>query len=149
MYEPSAYFPKRPFEASPAFTEWLATLLCRRVELKPKGDDMQIALQLAEEGAKRAAKHADRVHGDFTDKALAAFRAYAIAHKDFTTEAVRLAYAAVVPQAPDNRAWGAVARSAIRAGICKRVGMTRAKSGHCHGTWISTYESLLYGAGGK
>lgn len=97
--------------------------------------------ELGEEAGKAAAAHAD-LFGDFTELALQAFRAYAWAHAEFTTEDVRRAFRDVVPRAPDNRAWGHIARLAVREGICKRVGMTRAAAPHCHGTWISVYQSL-------
>lgn len=105
---------------------------------------MQLALQLGHEGAELAAARANRVYADWSEKALAAWHEYARMYQRFTAEDVRLAYAGIVPPAPDNRAWGAVPRVALRQGICKRVGITHAKSAHCHGTWISEYESLIF-----
>lgn len=107
----------------------------------------QLGLQLAQQGAELAADRADRLHGDWTARALAAWHEYARTHQRFTTEDVRLAYVGIVPTAPDNRAWGAVPRVALRQGICKRVGITHAKNPHCHGTWISEYESLIFCGG--
>jgi hypothetical protein len=77
-------------------------------------------------------------------KAAAAFRAYAATHDEFTSEDVRLS-CVDVPTAPDARAWGAVARAAVRAGVCKSVGIGRAKSPGCHGTWVTVYRSLIFG----
>jgi hypothetical protein len=105
---------------------------------------MQLAFQLAADGARLAEARANRIHGDWSSKALAAFRQFATQHRDLTTEAVRLEFAGVIPPAPDNRAWGAIAKVAVREGICKPAGVTRARSVHCHGTWVSAYESLIY-----
>jgi hypothetical protein len=110
-----------------------------------KQNSQQLAFQLAEAGAAMAESRANRVHGDWTSKALAAWHEHARKHARFTAEEVRLAYIGVVPNAPDNRAWGAIPRMAIRKGYVQRVGITHAKSAHCHGTWISEYESLICG----
>lgn len=105
---------------------------------------MQLAFQLAADGAKLAEARANRIHGDWTSKALAAFREYATQHEQLTAEAVRLQYAGIVPPAPDNRAWGAIAKVAVREGFVKPAGVTHARSPHCHGGWIAAYDSLIY-----
>lgn len=111
---------------------------------------MHPGLQLGIEGANNAAQHADRVSdGSFTVKAAAAFRAYAMTHAEFTAEDVRLSSVDDVPTAPDARAWGAVARAAVRAGVVKSNGIGRAKSPGCHGTWVTVYSSLVYGLSEK
>lgn len=132
-----------PRDLMNVYKKW-ATKAAKRQKGRQEMPTPKPAAQLAEEGAKRAAMHANRVHGDFTDKALLAFRAYAWTHKEFTTEDVRAAFCDAVPPAPDNRAWGHVARMAVRDGICKRVRIAPAKARHCHGTWVSVYESLSH-----
>ncbi|MFL6141711.1 MAG: hypothetical protein ACJ72N_07550 [Labedaea sp.] len=110
-----------------------------------KQNPQQLAFQLAEQGAALAESRANRMHGDWSSKALAAWHDYARRNARFTAEDVRLAYSEIVPPAPDNRAWGVIPRMAIRKGYVQRIGMTHAKSAHCHGTWISEYESLICG----
>jgi hypothetical protein len=105
---------------------------------------MQLSLQLAIEGAELAAAKANRVHADWSGKALAAWHEYARTHQHFTSEDVRLAFADMVPAAPDQRAWGAIPRIAIRQGVCLPVGVSRAKSRNVHGTYITLYESLIF-----
>jgi hypothetical protein len=105
---------------------------------------MQLALQLGQEGAELAAARANRAHADWSEKALVAWYDYARTHQRFTAEDVRLSCLESVPPAPDNRAWGALPRVAIKQGMCKRIGITHAKSAHCHGTWIAEYESLIF-----
>lgn len=105
---------------------------------------IQLAFHLGHEGAELAASKADRVHGDWTARALAAWHEYARTHKRFTSEDVRLAYADVVPAAPDQRAWGAVAKAAIRERLCVAAGVTRAKSRNVHGSYTTEYESLVF-----
>jgi hypothetical protein len=110
---------------------------------------IQLAFQLGHEGAELAASKADRVHGDWTAKALAAWYDHARAHQRFTSEDVRLAYAGIVPAAPDQRAWGAVARAAMRKDYCKAAGITRAKSPNVHGSYTTEYESLVFAGAAK
>lgn len=105
---------------------------------------IQLAFHLGHEGAELAASKADRVHGDWTAKALAAWYQHARTHQRFTSEDVRLACAAAVPPAPDQRAWGAVARAATRKDYCKAAGITRAKSPKVHGSYTTEYESLVF-----
>jgi hypothetical protein len=105
---------------------------------------VQLSLQLAIEGAELAAARANRVHADWSEKALAAWREHARTHQRFTAEDVRLAHAADVPPAPDQRAWGAIPRIAKRQGICQSVGVTRAKSRNVHGSYSTLYESLIF-----
>lgn len=105
---------------------------------------IQLAFQLGHEGAALAASKADRVHGDWTVKALAAWHQYARLNQFFTAEDVRLSCAEEVPAAPDQRAWGAVARVAIRKDVCKPVGVTRAKARNVHGSYSTLYESLVF-----
>lgn len=105
---------------------------------------IQLAFQLGHEGAALAAAKADRVHGDWTAKAAAAWYRHAREHQFFTAEDVRLASVADVPAAPDQRAWGAVARAAMRMDYCKAAGVTRAKSRNVHGSYSTLYESLVF-----
>lgn len=104
----------------------------------------QTPFQLGQEGAQRAADHADRVHGgEFTVKALAAIRAYAWSHERFTVEDVREELGEHVPTPPDPRAWGAVIRKAVReGGICEKIGVTNSTSKTQHGGYVSVYKSL-------
>jgi hypothetical protein len=105
---------------------------------------MQLSLQLAIEGAELAAAKANRVHADWSEKALAAWHEHARTHQHFTAEDVRLAFAEAVPAAPDQRAWGAIPRIAIRQGMCRSVGVTKAKSKKVHGSYATLYESLIF-----
>lgn len=104
----------------------------------------QLAFQLAADGARLAEARANRIHGDWTSKALAAFREFATKHQQVTAEAVRLEYAKVVPPAPDARAWGAIAKVAVRERYVMPAGVTRSKSPSHHGGFITAYESLIY-----
>lgn len=105
---------------------------------------IQLAFQLGHEGAELAATKADRVHGDWTAKALAAWYQHARMNQRFTAEDVRLGCADAVPAAPDQRAWGAVALAAGRKGYCVADGVTRHKSRNCHGGYLTEYKSLVF-----
>lgn len=92
----------------------------------------QLAFDLAEKWAKLAAAKADRVESGWTDKALEAFRRYAMAHRFFTTEDVVLANPNL-PAPGDKRAWGAVTMKAQRLGFVRSTDqLARARSPHAH-----------------
>lgn len=98
----------------------------------------------AEEGAQRAADHAERVHGSWKEAALERFQKYALAHRgqDFMTEdVVHWSEAQGFPAPPDRRAWGHVASTARRAGYVIAAGVGPQKSGNCHGAWKTKWRS--------
>jgi len=103
----------------------------------------QSGFALALQGAERAADHADRTCADWTELAQAAFRKYAREHALFTTEDVS-AVSADVPPPPDKRAWGSVAMSACRAGVCEKAGMGVSKLPHAHHRPITIWLSKIY-----
>lgn len=105
----------------------------------------QLGFDLAEQAANAAAAHADRVHADWSDKAFAAFRAYASENQEFTTEDIIKASPSV-PTPPDKRAWGQVARRAVRENVCISFGIGRSRLPHAHGRMITVWRSRLFTA---
>lgn len=102
--------------------------------------------QLAEDGAKQASDHADRVIQGWSDRAYAHALTFLATHPDgqnFTTEQIR-AYAGTKGLAPppDSRAWGQVALRLKRAGRIEAVGFTHCKSPRSHASpttlWAAT-----------
>lgn len=97
----------------------------------------------ADEGAKRAADHADREISDWSDRAYSILMSYPDGGEPFMTEDVRQ-YADKVglPRAPDQRAWGHVIRRATRASKLKLVGYAPMKSPNCNANpksvWVRT-----------
>lgn len=80
--------------------------------------------------AKASADRADREIDEWTKRAFALFREYAIlSAAPFLTETVRQ-HAEVygLPKPPDSRAWGHIAQAAKRAGIVVPVGFSAAQS---------------------
>lgn len=98
--------------------------------------------ELRDAGMQRAVDHADREIPSWQDLALDAFRAYARAHREFTTEDVRLG-SPNVPTPPDKRAWGHVARRACREMVVQRIGLTQAKSPTVHAMYVTLYRSTV------
>lgn len=110
-----------------------------------KGEAMiQTAFQLGEQGAQAAAMHANRIHSNWDEKAFAAFVEVAQAAPEFTTEEVRDFAEGAVPPPPDARAWGYIAKRAVREGICERSHIGKAKAAHCHGHWITVWKSKVF-----
>jgi hypothetical protein len=87
----------------------------------------------AEDGAERAAEHAERVEPGWNDTALNYVRVFALCHGEFQTEDVReYAEDCGFDPPPDKRAWGSVALRAKRAGIIERVGYISTSRGPSH-----------------
>lgn len=86
-------------------------------------------LALAEQGAQRAADHADRKLSLWSEQAYAAFlrigKRMGVAHTDTIR---RTAEAEGLPPPPDGRAWGFVAMAMRKAGHVLFAGYAPAKS---------------------
>lgn len=104
--------------------------------------DFTAAKARRDAGMQRAVDHADRKIDGWQDMALEAFRDYARRHVTFTTEQVRVA-SPNVPNPPDKRAWGHVARRACKEGIVHKIGMVQAKSPTVHCMYVTLYESRV------
>jgi len=81
------------------------------------------AEQLADEGAARAADHADRTTGgEWTEQASRFTMQLARSCDHFQCSDVRDAAEGKIPAAPDQRAWGAVIKALHRAGHIRPIG---------------------------
>jgi hypothetical protein len=108
----------------------------------------QSAFDLAEHGANLAAAKANRLHEDWTEKALEAFRLHALKNREFTTEDVVLANPGL-PEIPEKRAWGAVTNKAKRLGYVRPTDkVARSKLPNSHKrvllVWRSTFLPLTF-----
>jgi hypothetical protein len=91
---------------------------------------MNEARQLGLFAAEMSAKHADKVHDDWTLDAYNYFVTFSNENnRPFLTEEVR-AYAEEqgLPAPPDGRAWGHIAKSCDRNKVIKSIGYSAAKS---------------------
>jgi hypothetical protein len=91
------------------------------------------AKQLADEGMRQAADHADAEEPRWTDRAYEALENFARTHREFMTEDARTwAHQNGLPMPPDKRAWGAVTKRAQRANIVviERYQSTRIPPAH-------------------
>ena len=99
------------------------------------------------EGANRAAAKADRLHGNWSDRALAYLERWCLTSgvSTFMTEDVRMAAerADGYLEPSDSRAWGAVILKAKRLGKLVHAGYSANKDPSCHGSpksvwrWVS------------
>lgn len=85
---------------------------------------------------------ANNAGSEWVEIALDAMRKHALTNKYFTTEQVRAAYDDL-PEPPDRRAWGAVARKAQKEGLIQPHGWVRAKSLSVHGMVVTLWESKV------
>lgn len=102
--------------------------------------DMQLSLRLGHEAAQDAADHADRVHGAWSDQAMAFLCEFAKSNGPWVTEDVRVAAAGIVPDPPDARAWGQIVLAAARSKMISRVGYARTKCAVSHGRPMSLWQ---------
>lgn len=78
---------------------------------------MNLALEARDTSIQSAIDHADRKYPEWGPLALGFFRGYASTHAYFQTIAVRAhALAQGLPEPPDTRAWGWVAKEASKRG---------------------------------
>lgn len=87
------------------------------------------ARRKADDGMSRSVAHADRVEPAWSERAILWVIIYARYHAEFMAEDARAhAHAGGLPNPPDRRAWGAVFKSAARAGHIVKIGYAPAKS---------------------
>lgn len=94
------------------------------------GLDFTAALDRRDQGVERSAGHANRVESEWTGQALGMLTAFASQHGEpFLIEEARAwAEARGLPEPPDKRSWGAVARSAAAKKRIRKVGFAAAAS---------------------
>lgn len=105
----------------------------------------QLSFDLACDGARQAADHADRVHPEWSALARQAIRDYAAKHEEFTTEDVITA-SPWVPNPPDKRAWGHIALAVKKEGVVEHAGHTYSKLRHAHCRPVTKWCSLVCAA---
>lgn len=100
----------------------------------------------AADAIKAAAAHAEQHSPNWQARALGLLREYAATHPTITSEDVRVwAHAtADLPMPPDQRAWGAVFKAALAAGMLSRLGFAPAASKHCHSRASNVWRSNVY-----
>jgi hypothetical protein len=103
---------------------------------------MSTAQQLAFLGMEAAVAHADRFEDDWSERAFCAFARYAALHREFLTEDVRVyAIDAGLSPPPDPRAWGAIARRAVRERIVKKAGYRLSEVPPAHASPMTLWRS--------
>ncbi len=86
-------------------------------------------------GIAKAVNHADRILGDWFDKASVMMLLFMKQNpgKAFMAEQVRVwAEECGMPKPPDGRAWGGVFIAASKANVIRSVGYKRQESPSCH-----------------
>ena len=99
--------------------------------------DLLEGLARAQDGATRAADHADAVTSvTWSASAQKLILHFAMTHASFMTEDVRAWAQAnrLISPPPDERAWGAVVLGLAKQGRLKRVAYAPNKSATCHGS---------------
>lgn len=102
--------------------------------------DLEFSQAARDAGMAQAIDHADQVIPNWRDNAMDLFRTYVNQSPGtFMMEDFRLWVCDKISDPPSNRAFGAIAKSACRAGLIVQVGFAPVKSvkGHCGivGVW--------------
>jgi hypothetical protein len=101
------------------------------------------AAQLADEGIRTAIEHAGP---EWNDRATEAFRQFALTHAEFLCEDVRVwAETKGLPHPPDKRAWGHIAREAVKNETVKVTGYAMTKVKPAHAGPRAVYRSNIFG----
>jgi hypothetical protein len=109
----------------------------------PSGRDLGHA------AANDAARHADRVSPEWSDRALEILRRYCERHADVMAEDVRqYANTQGLERPPETRAWGAVMLRGKAAGYIRHAGFTTAKDPKVHSNPVGIWRSLICRHGG-
>lgn len=102
--------------------------------------------ELGHAAAEAAARHADRVSTDWSERALELLRRYCEQHADVMSEDVRrFADAQGLERPPELRAWGAVMQRGKAAGYIRHAGWTTAKDPRVHSNPVGIWKSLICG----
>lgn len=96
-------------------------------------------------GIARAVGHADRVNGNWSERAFGALRRLATTNEFFTAEVIRRLAVEIEPP-PDARAWGGVFQRAARAGLVVHHGWGTMLARDCHCSPTRVWRSALYRA---
>jgi hypothetical protein len=104
------------------------------------------ARQLTLFAIQRAARHADRVSVEWTDRALVAFESIVRQWPTLTTEFAKSTAEATgtIEPPPDPRAWGAVIRAAQSRGWIAFYGYARTTNARAHCRPVTVWKSNLY-----
>jgi hypothetical protein len=84
-------------------------------------EDLSIPMSNTSAAIKKSLDHANEVNPSWSDIALKALQRYAEGVEDFITEEARRWLKGVVPDPPDNTAWGGVIVRAKNLGIIEPV----------------------------
>jgi hypothetical protein len=92
---------------------------------------------------KQSNDHADKVIPDWSELAMDGLRKYAAVVDNFITEEARRWLVGIVPEPPDNTAWGGVIVKAKNIGLIEPVEgvfrKTADKISHCRPSQVWTY----------
>lgn len=93
---------------------------------------LDLARKAASAGITRAVNNADRQIPDWSTQAYSFLLTFARTHEYFISEDVSGASKTEhFPQPPTDRAWGAIYRKAVKAGVIRQDGMGRSARRHC------------------
>lgn len=101
---------------------------------------------LTQAGIKQASESAERLNAGWNDQAFNYLKVFVNSRKEnetFMCEDIREDSSTVVPEPPSKRAWGAVMRRAIAAGLIRRVGIVHVSNAKAHRANANLYVKNL------
>lgn len=105
--------------------------------------DLNFSRAARDKGIKQAADHADQVHDSWSERAYGHFITFVSLQKgSFRIEQYREWVKDILPSPPSDRAYGAIAVRAVKAGLIKRVGYESVCNVRAHRTPVSVWQRV-------
>jgi len=96
-----------------------------------------------DKGIQQAVDHADAVYPSWSEKAYKFLTDFIDKNAcSFMAEDVRMESAAVIPEPPSKRAWGAIILRAAKSGLIRKVGYQKVTNAKAHATPASVWQRI-------
>lgn len=104
--------------------------------------DVAENIKVTNEAIQRGVDHADLVVEGWSDTAFKLLKEFILTVSTFQSEDFRMWVGDRLPHPPDERAFGAIIRRAVKAGLIKRIGFEPTSDKKTHRSPMSVWEKL-------
>jgi len=99
--------------------------------------------ELRDKGIQKAVDHADREIKNWPGLAYEFLKSYLYENRTFMTKDVRCASKGIVPDPPNNRAWGGIMVHAKMCGLITSIGYDKVKNPKAHCTPATLWRAMI------